>query len=376
MPRIGHMRLTASHLDAYADGCAFLGCGGGGDVRAAMGLLRQVLTAHGGVDVVDVGSPKGSSGAELLSYDDSTCALTGAVGSATVMVERLPGAVEFVRAVELLAQARGPLDALAPLEIGGVNGLLGLVAAARLGLPVLDADGMGRTFPRLGQTTLAQAVPLCPVALAEPSGGSIVVDCPSHEAAEEAVHGVLPALGSWAAVAFQWCAVATFAQHAVRGSITRALAVGQALAACRTLAANAEDVDDVLVGCGVRTAWTGTVTEVLRWGAAPRGGVATIPHRDDPNHVLRLDFADEIYLALADGMPLAGAPDIVAPLDARTWKVVGVDALRAGQHLRILTMPAPVELVRHTPRLGLDAYGATDPSTAHHSALTQPARRS
>ena len=34
-------------------------------------------------------------------------------------------------------------------EIGGANSFEPLVTGARVGLPVLDADGMGRAFPEL-----------------------------------------------------------------------------------------------------------------------------------------------------------------------------------------------------------------------------------
>ena len=39
--------------------------------------------------------------------------------------------------------------AIVPGEIGGGNGLEALVVAADMGLPVVDADFMGRAFPEL-----------------------------------------------------------------------------------------------------------------------------------------------------------------------------------------------------------------------------------
>ena len=34
-------------------------------------------------------------------------------------------------------------------EVGGMNSIEPLLVGARLGLPVIDADGMGRAFPEL-----------------------------------------------------------------------------------------------------------------------------------------------------------------------------------------------------------------------------------
>ena len=41
------------------------------------------------------------------------------------------------------------MSALICAEIGGLNSFEPLLAGTRLGLPVLDADGMGRAFPEL-----------------------------------------------------------------------------------------------------------------------------------------------------------------------------------------------------------------------------------
>ena len=40
-----------------------------------------------------------------------------------------------------------------PMEAGGVNSMLPIAAAARLGLPMVDCDGMGRAFPELQMVT-------------------------------------------------------------------------------------------------------------------------------------------------------------------------------------------------------------------------------
>jgi DUF917 family protein len=41
------------------------------------------------------------------------------------------------------------------LEIGGGNGIQPLMAAAHLGLPVVDADTMGRAYPEAQMTSVA-----------------------------------------------------------------------------------------------------------------------------------------------------------------------------------------------------------------------------
>ncbi len=322
--------LGPQDVEAYAAGCALLGSGGGGDVGAAALLLRRTLGERGPLQVVRPGD---------LPEDTLVC-FAGAVGSPTVMLERLPGDREFGLAVTALRERLGrPIGAVAPLEIGGVNGLLGLVAPAHLGLPALDVDAMGRAFPRLDLTVLADRVPATPAVLATSSGGTILLDRLDAATLEQAVRGLLPAVGTWAAVALHSCTVAEAARYAVPGSISRALSVGSAAGPAP----------------GRRPVGAGTVVQVRRDGAS-RGGVLTLDLDEDAG-VLRVDFSDEHVLAVHDGMPVAWAPDIIALVDERTGRAVTVDALRPGQHLTLSVLPAPAAVAQRADLLGPAAYG-------------------
>ena len=70
------------------------------------------------------------------------------MGAPTVMVEKLPRGDEAVLALQALEAIFGRrADATMPIECGGINSTLPLVVGATLGIPVVDADGMGRAFP-------------------------------------------------------------------------------------------------------------------------------------------------------------------------------------------------------------------------------------
>ena len=77
--------------------------------------------------------------------------------------------------LELVTFCAGPnaegLYAVMSCEIGGGNGLEPLAIGARMGLPVVDADFMGRAFPEL-QVSTSQAAHssnrqclLCPISV-------------------------------------------------------------------------------------------------------------------------------------------------------------------------------------------------------------------
>jgi hypothetical protein len=77
--------------------------------------------------------------------------------------------------------------AVMSLEIGGGNGIQPLMAAGHLGLPVVDADTMGRAHPEAQMTSVAVGgLRPYPCVLCDPRGIEAVVD----EGAELEVDGV------------------------------------------------------------------------------------------------------------------------------------------------------------------------------------------
>ena len=89
-----------------------------------------------------------ATGAWMLA-DDDMVALVAGVGAPLVGLERLSDPRFPLRAMEKRLGAR--FRAVMSGEIGGANGLRSLMVAGVTGLPVVDADSMGRAFGvRLG----------------------------------------------------------------------------------------------------------------------------------------------------------------------------------------------------------------------------------
>ena len=61
-----------------------------------------------------------------------------------------------------------------PIEVGGGNSLVPVIAARR-GIPLVDADAMGRAFPESQMVTFhLEGIP-CPVAMADERGNSALM---------------------------------------------------------------------------------------------------------------------------------------------------------------------------------------------------------
>jgi DUF917 family protein len=74
----------------------------------------------------------------------------GFMGAPTVSHELLSSGHECLLAVNAVEEYLSrKVSAVYSGEIGGSNGLMGLLVAASKRIPCIDADGMGRAFPRL-----------------------------------------------------------------------------------------------------------------------------------------------------------------------------------------------------------------------------------
>jgi hypothetical protein len=130
--------LLASELEPLAIGAWILGAGGGGDPYHAYLNLRRLYAEGVTVSLLDPD--------EL--DDDANIAVVSTMGSPLVGEERLTDPEVAALAVRQMEEHLGcRFDAVMSLEIGGSNSFQPLMVAAVMGLPVLDADSMGRAYP-------------------------------------------------------------------------------------------------------------------------------------------------------------------------------------------------------------------------------------
>src|SRR3954451_18990547 len=160
--------LDREHLKDLARGAAILGTGGGGDPFIGRLLVDQAIRAHGPITVLDP--------ADL--GDDAFVIPTAQMGAPTVIVEKIPRGTEPEMALQALEPHLGrKADATMPMECGGITSMTPLPVGSRTGLPVVDADGMGRAFPEPQMETFSvYGVPGSPLAIAGENDETAIID--------------------------------------------------------------------------------------------------------------------------------------------------------------------------------------------------------
>lgn len=339
--------LTPDDVEALAVGAWILGTGGGGSPYLGLLNMRRLYADGARVALMDP--------ADLA--DDDAVAVVSNMGAPLVGQERLADPANVARAVSLMEEHTGRrFRAVMSLEIGGNNAIQPLMAAALLGLPVVDADCMGRAYPEAQMTSFAVGdLRPWPLTMVDPRGvEGIVARVPSWKWMERMSRKMCVEAGSIAATCKAPRTGAEVKRWGILGTTTKAIALGRAVREARR--AHADPVAAVLAAEGGVLLFAGKVRDVERRategflrGAARFEGLDA--HRGSG---MEIAFQNEWAVAWLDGAPRAMTPDLVCVLDAASGEAVGTETIRYGQRVAVVALPAPPVFL--TPR-GLEFVG-------------------
>lgn len=350
---------------ALARGAAVLGTGGGGDPYIGRLLAEAAVREHGPVPVVQV--------ADLP--DDAVVLNVAMIGAPTVMVEKLPSGAQFAEAIRSLATHLGVTPThVACIEVGGVNSTSPIVAAAELGLPLVDGDGMGRAFPEVQMVlpTLS-GISATPMALADEKGNTAVFATVDNRWAERLARTATVEMGCSAITAQYAMSGAELKQSYVRGSLSLSVAIGEALVDAR--AANEDPVVAVTAVLGGTVVFEGKVADVERKTVTgfARGTARIAGSGSDTGLEAVLRFQNEHLLVEVAGSVRTTTPDLIVTLDAETGEPITTEGLRFGARVRIVTAPADPRW--HTPAglalAGPRYFGYDTPAVRHDGTVSE-----
>jgi DUF917 family protein len=339
--------VSADEIEALAVGAWILGTGGGGSPYA--GLLNMRTLSREGV-VVSLLDP-----AELA--DDDPVAVVSTMGAPLVGQERLADPAPLARAVRMMEAYTGRrFVAVMPVEIGGGNALAPFLAAARLDLPVVDADAMGRAFPEAQMTSFAiHDLTMYPLTLADVRDNALIVArAASWKWMERLSRKACTEVGSVAATCKAPRTGREVKACAVLHTVTKAIRLGERVQDARR--AHADPVGAVIDAEGGRLLFRGKVQDVARRTTEGflRGRATLEGLDDDRGRTFALDFQNEFAVGWLDGRPRVTTPDLICVLDTLSGEAIGTETLRYGQRVSVAALPAPPILL--TPK-GLEHVG-------------------
>jgi hypothetical protein len=319
--------LDASALRALARGCAVLGAGGGGDPYVGLLQTLQATEDYGPVPLVDV--------ADLP--EDALIMPCGGIGAPTVSVEKIENGDEGSRLRQHLEMLTGcRVAALMAAEIGGGNGLRPVAWAAKMGLPVVDADGMGRAFPEVPQVAMHLAgISPSPAVMTDERGNLVVFQTISGNWMERLQRSAAVEFGGVASSAeFSFTVGEAIAKNAtVPGTVSLAIRIGEAVAG-----ATGSPVDALVAAVGGFRLVAGKVVDVERQTTSGfvRGSVVIEGLGADSDRLIRLELQNENLLAIERGRVLASVPDLISVLDSETADAIVTERIAYGQRVTVI----------------------------------------
>jgi uncharacterized protein len=326
------MRLiTAEQLDDIALGAAVLGTGGGGDPYVGKLMAQDVINRCGHVQLLDPD--------EL--DDDDLVIPSAMMGAPTVMVEKIPSGSEIVTAFKALQTFLGrTATATMSTEAGGLNSTTPFVVAAELGIPLVDADMMGRAFPELQMCTpTIYGISATPMAIADEKGNSTILTAISNRWTETLARSVTIDMGCSAMIAIFPMSGRQIRESCVLRTITKVEEIGRTIREAHR--GHADPIEAVRAVTNGYLIWRGKISDVSRrtqTGFA-RGEAAIEGAGEFAGETLRIAFQNEFLIARTDDRVVASTPDLITILDAETGEPITTETLRYGFRVVVLGIP-------------------------------------
>ena len=334
-------------IEDIALGAALLGAGGGGDPYVGKLVAMGAVKECGPVTLLDPEEVP----------DDALLVPIAMMGAPTVLGEKGIGGGEYQTLYNMVSQFFGKkIYAFMPIEAGGVNSMHPIAACARLGLPLVDCDGMGRAFPELQMVTFTiGGMSATPMALTDEKGNSVIFETITNKWTEELARAVTMSCGGSVSVSLYPMTGAQMKAYSVKNIVTRSQKLGEAIRTVKNCADDVTPEEHFLQFSEGYKLFKGKIADVLREtrGAFNFGKVMLEGIGECKGHQAYVEFQNENLTATVDGEILATTPDLICLVDTETFTPVTTDALKYGKRVLVIGLkcfemwrtPAGIDLV-------------------------------
>ncbi|EQB34649.1 MULTISPECIES: DUF917 domain-containing protein [Virgibacillus] len=323
--------IGKQEIEDIAVGAALLGTGGGGDPYIGKLMALQAIEEKGPIQLLSVEEVP----------DDALVVPSAMMGAPTVMIEKVPSGKEAVGAFESLQAYLGKnVFATMPIEAGGVNSLLPFALAAELGLPVIDADGMGRAFPELQMVTFfLEGISATPMVLADEKGNSSLLQTVNNVWAERIARSATVEMGGSVMLSIYPMEGKQVKQSAIHQILQLEERIGRTIREAKQF--DYDPIAEILSITNGFQLFQGKVIDIDRKTESGFArGMATIEGTDNyQDQQLYLKFQNEHLLAETKDNVLCMTPDLIAVLDSDTGLPITTEGLRYGSRCVVIGLP-------------------------------------
>ena len=320
-------------IQDMARGAVLLGTGGGGDPY----IGELFVTAQ-----IRKGNYPKIVSCDEIPEDAFVVSIAG-IGAPTVIVEHLVSERTLRRLLTRSEEFFGRrIDALISAEIGGANSMFPLALSAISGIPVVDADGIGRAVPQMEMTTFSiYGARATPALLLDDSGNVVTIEAVSDRMAEELCRMISRAMGCMAFMAIYSMSGQQVRRVSIKRTLTQTLEIGRCIRAAREVSRDVfADLLAYLNSWDGRTAcilFDGKITDVVHetrdgW----HWGLATIRGLTSPADECTVQIRNEYIVARINGKTVTLVPDLISILDRESGEPLTAEMLAYGQRVKVL----------------------------------------
>jgi len=329
--KIGDSSLRALNyqdLLDLVDGAAIFSAGGGGDPEVGYRIVDKLVSQ--GYTVKLVAPSEVPDNVKVVNF--------ACVGATTAIEYDSDAAVKTLRALEEYAGFSA--YATIPVELGGFNTLAAVDIAARCNIPVVDADGAGRSVPEVHlKVYTIDSIPLTPMVVADLHAKNIVIVKETMDSrAAERIARILAA---------EWNHSAYTARRILTGAQVKTSPIQLSLSMCmhigKLLRTAVEPIKAVLKENNGFKLFEGIVEHAEQ---KTEGGFTFIDiklrgTREYEGISFEFKAKNEVLVAYKDGKLAAIAPDIITPVHPETGKCITAEKIEKGDKLAVLGLLAP-----------------------------------
>ncbi|MEE8825106.1 hypothetical protein LASUN_01020 [Lentilactobacillus sunkii] len=337
--------LTEQDIDYISVGASVLGSGGGGDPKVGRLLAKHFIQKYGPVKLISI---------DELEDDQYVVPVSG-MGAPTVSLEKLPSEIELTNPLEELERAFGKkADVIIPIEVGGINSLYPVGAAAKLHLPILDADAIGRAFPEAQMETFhLHGLEPEKVAVGDEKGNVALLHPIDALWSEYMSRALTVQMGGSASVSDYFLPGRKVKGAVVNGTLSLARSVGEILMSPEKYGNVFDALLNKLNGFEL---YDGKVTDITRetkkgfnFGTVQFDGLNSYAGKK-----FSLEFQNENLVTKHDDKIMASVPDLIVALDIETGRPITSERLRYGSRAKVVSFPCDPQW--RTP-IGIETAG-------------------